>query len=297
MLGSMLSSHSEILCLPESQFIIDTIQGADYDLDRVSSALILEKIQHNIRFLQWGRDLDFSDWSNRKTTVPYSMVINQIVKQYSNFVGKNSPRFWVDHTPTNMKYSATLIKIFPQAKFIHLVRDVRAVAASVLSLPWGPKSADQAAKFWLIRISHGLAAESYFGSDRVLRVKFEDLVENYRPTLDAICSFIGTEYQAGMKLGRGYKIPEFTRVTHPLVGREPYPDQASAWKDQLTGRQIEIIEYISGDMLSYLGYSPVYGSSARQMTKWEKFVSFLSRWRLILGDVDTWLRLQWHGRK
>ena len=64
---------------------------------------------------------------------------------------------------------------FPKAKYIHLLRDGRAVANSVLSLDWGPNTIPVAARSWVKNVSYGLAAESFFNNEKILRVKYENL--------------------------------------------------------------------------------------------------------------------------
>ena len=62
------------------------------------------------------------------------------------------------------------------AKFIHLVRAPRAVAASIMPLDWGPNNAIDAARYWVQKIAYGLAFESVY-PEVCLKVKYEDILQ------------------------------------------------------------------------------------------------------------------------
>lgn len=55
---------------------------------------------------------------------------------------------WVEMTPPNAKSMHTLARIFPDARFLHMVRDGRDVAASVARRGWGPDSVVSATTWW-----------------------------------------------------------------------------------------------------------------------------------------------------
>ena len=65
------------------------------------------------------------------------------------------------------------------------------MAASLLPLDWGPNNTLHAAEYWLAHTAPGLAAESELGAERVLRVKYEDLVSQPESALQRIASFAG----------------------------------------------------------------------------------------------------------
>jgi hypothetical protein len=147
------------------------------------------------------------------------------------------------------------------ARFIHLVRDGRGVAASVIPLDWGPNTVQRAAHWWTERICYGLAAEGYL-QDRALRVSFEDIVTTPEGTLRELCSFLEIPYESAMLEASGFDVPAFTRAQHHLVGEAPDPSRAVAWKSHLTTRQVEMFEALTGDLLVALGYDLQGGSSS-----------------------------------
>lgn len=164
---------------------------------------------------------------------------------------------------------------------IHIVRDGRTVAASLMRLDWGPNTINKAAHFWIEKVSYGLGAESFWGEERVRRVRYEDLVEDPEKTLKTLCRWLNIDYQSEMIKGSGFIPPEYTSEQHALVGRPLSVQRISAWEKELTPRQVEIFETITGDFLLYLGYVPKYGLRARSTTTME---------RLILGIREMFIR-------
>ena len=59
---------------------------------------------------------------------------------------------WVDLTGGNVRSAPTLAKLFPRARFIHMVRDGRAVTAALLRKRLGTDDRDQALRHWVKRV-------------------------------------------------------------------------------------------------------------------------------------------------
>lgn len=270
LLGSMLGAHSECLCTPESQFKTDIflkLKNNKKSITDIEYALYL--IKNHWRFKIWG--IPINSYPQEQIT-SYQELINFIVKLYGEKVGKPNPKIWIDHTPTNMKFSSTLIDLFPDAKFIHIVRDGRAVASSLIPLDWGPNTIDKAAHFWLKRLRYGIEAENSIKKGHIIRISFEKLVENPQETLEGICTFLNITYEGQMLKGTGFNVPSYTAGQHSLIGKPPDKSRINIWKEKLTSRQIEIFESIAGDTLLKLGYSLHYGLKAREITTTEKLL-------------------------
>jgi len=294
MLGSMLGVHTHCVCVPESQFLIESLSYFNYTIDKVDPISVFQTIEKHPRFKLWNIKIE-SD--NIKHMSSYPELIEYIIRVYNNKYHNKHLEVWIDHTPANIMYATTLNSLFLDTKMIHLVRDGRAVASSLLALPWGPKSADAIALFWLQNLAYGFAVESYYGKDRVMRVKYEDLVTDPQTTLAQICSFIGLDFQQPMLNGNGFHLPVYTRNQHALVGKRPDSSRINAWENKLTLRQIEIFEYVTGDMLQYLGYNPKFGiTKARKMTFSERVISRLKYFEMLAGTYYDQLRLQYYGR-
>lgn len=271
LLGAMIGAHSDFVCTPESQFKTRVLRHssiADKGIINMQTAFHL--IRKNWRFKIWDLDIHSLPYNEIHS---YPELIFWIVKVYGEKSGKSNAGIWVDHTPSNIKNANALLELFPEAKFIHIVRDGRAVASSIMPLDWGANTVDTAARSWVKRLLHYLTVESSLGDKKIIRIRFEDLVQKPETTLRRVCLFLNIDYQPQMVQGGGLKVPQYTSKQHSLIGKGPDPKEVNAWKKELTPRQVEIFESIAGDLLLSLGYSLQYGLQAKKMTGTERFKS------------------------
>ena len=78
-------------------------------------------------------------------------------------------------TPRNLLHAPDLHQLFPEARFINVIRDGRDVAASLISLNWMP-GPFEALDWWAARMRQGDKALASLPADRVHHVSFERLL-------------------------------------------------------------------------------------------------------------------------
>ena len=271
LLGAMLGSHPHTICTPESHFKIDLLRSPLCTTPTIHSGAAVDLIRRHWRFKIWEFPLPESFLQEAKRDPTYAHLLNTLVGSYGCTLDEQTTpaHIWIDHTPENINYVETLFHHFPQAKVLHIVRDGRAVAASIMPLDWGPNSIVKAARWWMRMVSFGLAAELKFGPDRVLRVRYEDLVLDPEPILKQIAGFLDIEYDPQMLAATGFRPPSYTTRQHTLVGKKPDAKLAKRWKQKLSPREIEIFEHLTYDFLSYMGYEMLHGIRAKAPSFWD----------------------------
>jgi hypothetical protein len=299
LLGAMLGAHSSAICSPESHFKVDALRALARGKIRPQPANLLELIQRHWRFKIWELDLppiETFDPSGEEALL--AQMLDWIVDNYAQQQGKPEASVWVDHTPENISYAQSLLDLFPNARFIHIVRDGRAVAASILPLDWGPNTIMKASRWWMRMTSFGLAAEKALGPDVVMRVKYEDLVLEPKITMHAVSQFLGIDFQQDMLQATGFNPPTYTTRQHKLVGNRPDTSVVNRWEKKLTTRQIEIFENQTRDFLSFLGYPLRYGMQAKgpsfqevQMDKVRELVrgEVVNKFKWLKRSYPLWL--------
>ena len=265
LLGAMLGGHSSAICVPESQFKIGILR----DKRLADREACVRFLRQHWRFHLWDMPLTPSDLPN-SGELNRTGIMRKLCDMYGERHGRKGRIVWVDHTPHNIRHCKLLASSFPLSKFIHIIRDGRAVAASVMPLDWGPNNIIEAAHFWIEQTAYGLAAEDSFGPERIRRVHYEQLVTEPERVMRELSEFIGWEFEPDLVEGNGFTPPGYTSHQHQLVGKRPDPSRINAWKKKFTMREHEIFESLTEDFLDYLGYEHMFDFPARPATTFEK---------------------------
>ncbi len=166
-----------------------------------------------------------------------------------------------------------LTRIWPQAKFIHLLRDGRDVARSMIVMGWagnmfsGVEEWIKAETIWE-RFSRQLTP------DQQLSVKYEDLILNSDQVLTQICQFIGVPFDKAM----------YDYANHSTY-HLPEPSLVSQWRKKLSAHEIQLAESQIAPMLEARGY-PLGGLPLLTITK-------ILRWRMGIQNRWAKMRFRW----
>jgi hypothetical protein len=106
---------------------------------------------------------------------------------------------WVDGTPEYSFYICGLRKLFPQALFVHLVRDVTDVVRSLLNFFPGGRNRlvaneQEAYEYCLRRVNCCVEAEQAYGPGVVYRMRYSDIIEQPESALRSLLAFLGEPY-------------------------------------------------------------------------------------------------------
>jgi len=104
---------------------------------------------------------------------------------------------WGDKSPSYIGHVELLKGLFPEARFVHIVRDVRDYCLSMNSA-WG-KSMLRAAQRWFDYISIVQRVQRIY-PDSILSLRYEDLLDDPECELRRVCLFLEIEYQESMSV-------------------------------------------------------------------------------------------------
>ena len=101
---------------------------------------------------------------------------------------------WVEHTTTSVRDAARLHGIFPELRIIHVVRDGRDVAASLLQRDWGPDEPIAALCYWADRLRAADRGAQALPPEQTHVVHLEDLLRDDRDgTYHRLLRFAGLD--------------------------------------------------------------------------------------------------------
>lgn len=289
LLGAMLGSHPDMVCLPEAQFLTDLMPPGEPD-QPVVPAHIIDEVDRHWRFRVWEYDLGGRRPDPGDCPDTFRGAMEWLVRQYDRDHRSGRSRIWIEQQPGHVRQLDRLFRHFPDARAINVIRDGRAVAASLLPLDWGPNEILPAAHFWEQRVGRGFAAAAFLRPDQLMHIRYEDIVREPEASMRRCADFIGIEYHPSMLTTMGLRLPRFTHYQHGLIGSLPNPDRIDAWRKKLTPRQIEVFESVNADLLRYLGY-PLLSPRPRPLSTAAKVgMVAADQMKRHLNAVRFWLR-------
>jgi hypothetical protein len=176
-----------------------------------------------------------------------------IWREFAQSRGK--PR-WGEKRPAYWREMDVILRLFPTAQIIHLVRDPRSCVASLARVPWWDRTVPDSAAVWgmsnrtLGRLGRRLPKGSYH------RVFYEDLVRDVRGTLEPLCAFLGEDFAPSMleHATAASDIVPRRKTWHRLVGKEVDPNRMQGWRNVLAPDQVGLVEFVSLPQMWRYGY-------------------------------------------
>lgn len=307
LLQQMLDHHPDLAVPRESYFIpvISRYLAAFGNLSKPENRLALiraisEYMKISYSYLggkEWVPNLDREAPALAAQAGPsYGAVIDEIFSLYAKETGKTR---WGDKSPMYINHLDLLLGLFPDAQFVHLIRDGRDVAASVLPLSFGPMTVTVAAETWGREVRCALEFEQKHPT-QVLAVRFEDLLHSTEATLRRICAFLGHSFDPRMLEFHRDAWERMARMTHHIKVADPVdPAREGRWTRDLTATQIRVYESVAGDVLAELGYkrnvAETSPSSARMVM--DHIVHWMLLFRPFTSPLGLGTRIQMFARR
>jgi hypothetical protein len=253
----MLAAHPEMWVPPESYWI-ERVVGVRPRLERGATfdqAGFLAELGADQRFLAWGLPLDAVE-SALAEAPPADLAdaVRRVFEAYSRSEGRTR---WADKTPIYVLIMESIAGLLPEARFVHLIRDGRDVAASYASVPWGPRSFTTAATRWRRHVTAGRRSGRVLGPERYLELRYERLVEAPEAELARLCAFLDLEFTPQMLdySGASERILRATSHTEHVAGvRDPLDPQRRSWRQSSSPEQAAWFEAVAGPLRAELGY-------------------------------------------
>ncbi len=245
---------------PHSRPVGMVPQEHPHRFDRGEVLAMLDELSESHRFRRWGIDPELvvtevlvTEASRRPD------VMRAIYHLYARLQGKE---LCGDKTPDHVLHMPRLAELFPEARFVHLIRDGRDVALAMRDTSWAPKTANEAASYWIQRVEQGREDGSRLGSERYLEVRYEDLVLSPGPVLHRVCTFLGIAFHPAML--------DYTSAADRQLQMSPAPEEDASlrrsvtpglrdWRTQMEPEDVAEFERVAGNLLFELGYPVTTG--------------------------------------
>ena len=256
LLRLMLDAHPSLAIPPESHFIplVARVRSRYEQPSGFDAEHMAADVMRGLRFRDWNLSADAVRAAIRErhpTTL--ASAIECVFVAYADAQGKAR---WGDKTPGYSIELPLISGLFPEAVFVHLIRDGRNVALSLMDVPRPPRSFAEAAQIWRFRVTAGRADGAAL-ADRYLELRYESLVEDPESSLKQICALASLEYTPAMldyhREDPAASVPERNWGHHRNLARPPTGGLRD-WRERMSEADQQLFEAVAGEELSELGY-------------------------------------------
>lgn len=182
---------------------------------------------------------------------------------------------FVEKTPQHALHVNLAARLFPSARFLHLIRDPRDVAASLLAASrgwgsaWAPAGPAEAAQLW---IRHVEGARRLTGDERYREVRFRALKRAPAETVGEVYRWLGLEGGEELcrraaercRIERVRREPEAFDSLRPRVRRRADAffrrGEEGSGRRELSRSELRVVEHVAGDLMRELGYEASGGA-------------------------------------
>jgi hypothetical protein len=263
----MLDAHPALAIPPETHFIPKLVRIHKRAGDPREAAI--ETITTHRRWPDFH--LDEAAFASRVRKLPDPSVTCVLRAFYELYAEREGKSRWGDKSPPYLRKMRRVASVLPEARFIHLVRDGRDVALSMLEVEWGPRTVSEAAQKWVAWIER--ARRQSRRVDHYLELRYEDLVRDPEDKLRRVCGFTELDFAPEMlryherapermtEVTRDFQIGGGPRLTaedrarqHRFVSDPPRQDRLERWRSEMAADDQKEFAAIAGELLTALGY-------------------------------------------
>lgn len=255
MLRFMLSTHPAIFIGGDSNFLHEIFpRGAPAVMSRRRAERAVEVVLRQRRFLRdWQGALP--DPASFVAALPDLEPATFVDAIFGTLARQHGARRWGDKSNKYLPIMPTIAQMFPRARFVHLIRDGRDVALSILSVVGSKLDVDlyKAARRWRHQVVAARTAGAALGPGRYMELRYETLTRDPEPFLREVCTFVGETFDPAM--ARPHELAStMLRPTkgHALNREAPKPNER--WRTQMSPADQRVFEAAAGDLLLELGY-------------------------------------------
>ena len=188
---------------------------------------------------------------------------------------KASATVVLEKTPHHLKYAREILDLWPEAHFIHIIRDPRSVAASLRvasktwASQWASSKVSRSCEEWIadVRIGRQISAltQNYH------EVFYHELISDGPHIVMRLLNNLGVPSSLedcrryvdecnirNLRAGKLDNAPWDVAISKVALGA----GTTDSWRAELSAWEIALVERLTGPLMSDLGFKPANGSKA-----------------------------------
>lgn len=260
----IVDAHPEIAITAEMHWISHYVNYFKNQNRLVTPELVSELTRHK-RFAQFEIPREqFEALLGSGEALPYPTFLNRVFGLYGKI--KNKPLVG-NKTSGYVRRIPALHALWPQAKFVHIIRDGRDVCLSVLNwkkaertagryASWEEDPVSTTALWWERKVRKAREDGATLGPGLYHEMHYEDLVEDPERECKRLCEFLGVPYDDAMiRFAEGKTKTDLPNARKtPKKAWLPITSGMRNWRTEMPATDIQRFEAAAGNLLEELGY-------------------------------------------
>ncbi len=263
MLKRMVSAHPQVAITRETHWIpkiFEKRRGVD-DAGKVTPQIVEKLFEHH-RFDQMKfRAEKLQQLVDDNPGMRYADLVSRI---FDNYGQRKNKTLVGDKTPTYVRKLPTLLQLWPEARFVHLIRDGRDVCLSMRKWRMATKAAGRFSTFqtdpvvttalwWKALVGLGREDGMQIGQKQYLEISYESLVAQPGSECRRLSHFLDLPYYQSMERYYEGRTQTEEGLSTNAAWLPPTPGRRN-WRDQMEAADVARFEAAAGDLLEQLGY-------------------------------------------
>jgi hypothetical protein len=253
----MLHSHPRIAIPPETRFLLRA-----YERRLEFGDLRVRRSRRKLaRFIVRRRGSRFKDLRLEPRPVMRKIIegpptlgsaLGIVFREYAARFGRER---WGDKRPYYHQHIEAILRLFPDAQLVYLLRDPRDCVASLKRMSWWKQSTYHSIAAWVEAADHFEEAAGRW-PEAVAPVRYERLVTEPESELRRLCAWLGEEFDSAMaepEATAPVAVPE-RKHWHAHTRSAPTPERVGRGRDELEEWELALCETAVGDRMERLGY-------------------------------------------
>jgi hypothetical protein len=222
---------------------------------------------------------------------------------YDLALAKSGKNFWGCKSTFMIDHVEMVLRHYPGAKFIHLVRDPRDVAASSKMSVFNPYHPELTARLWRRQQAVAGRHSKALGIDQWFKVKYEDLIRQPEAIVGEICMYLGVAFEPQMlTYYRKHDALKCARLSASWrnLAKPILSQNAGRHLSGLSPKECRAVELVAWELMAENGYQPAEANArfggdeargaAMRVLVADTALRLQGEFRSLCGDKNHWRR-------
>lgn len=265
LLCNLLNNNKEINLVNES-WLISTISILGWEKINYNKQKYLIKLFNKSQENKTNHKIISLNICEKKE-VYFNDFYKKIVYKKKMLVGEKNP--------VNTLHFNYIYKNFKNSKFLFLTRNPLSIANSYKNR-WLNKFSS---KYFLFRVSviiktYFLSYLDYCNENKIILIKYEDIINNTTETLKKICNNLKVDYTEEMsKNTNTLYFDEKTKQHHENIDKKINKESLDKYLKELKKEEIDSLKYLLRDVIEFFGYPNSTIKPTRELIRIEKKIN------------------------